>query len=384
MAIEIADITLMEEYAGEADLSVYTGSATPAFSADTLYLIIIHGERASGSGDAVTPSSVTTVGLTWVQEKLSIYGVLGLSVYRCAPTSGASAVTEVDFGTGQLACTWQIIEIDKADITGTNGENAVINTASNSTALSNSLTVTLPLEVTLGNLVIAGFNCSNRRDWTAGTGLAKIPLLTATSIRSFAEYNLDDIEACAATMSGVPGEMNSIAVEVKVADEVAGTTETLMTLLIEEANPTAEVAATALVDGTRYEIKVAGTTDFTTVGAADSVVGTRFTANSSSPATGTGTTYQVDPVICESTNWVTGVSGYVLRGGVTVENATAIRSDGTLDTATPQYYVTYPNGDPVLADSDEVVFQYDGTGNIKSVTGGVPLAIGSLTGETCT
>ena len=57
----------------------------------------------------------------------------------------------------------------------------------------------------------------------------------------------------------------------------------------------------------------------------------------------------------------------------------------SLPTATPQYWCTFPNGDPVLGDGDEVVFAYDGTGGIRSVVGGRELEIiASFTGETCT
>ena len=48
------------------------------------------------------------------------------------------------------------------------------------------------------------------------------------------------------------------------------------------------IAITAAVDGTEYEIITAGTTNFTTFGAADSNVGTVFTM-ANAPGTGTGT-----------------------------------------------------------------------------------------------
>jgi hypothetical protein len=48
------------------------------------------------------------------------------------------------------------------------------------------------------------------------------------------------------------------------------------------------IAATAMVDGSAYTIVTAGDTDFTSFGAADSVVGTAFTM-ANAPGTGTGT-----------------------------------------------------------------------------------------------
>jgi len=51
--------------------------------------------------------------------------------------------------------------------------------------------------------------------------------------------------------------------------------------------PPSPISITALVNGTEYTITTAGDSDFTLVGAADSIPGTVFTA--SGPGTGTGT-----------------------------------------------------------------------------------------------
>ena len=64
----------------------------------------------------------------------------------------------------------------------------------------------------------------------------------------------------------------------------------------DNVNPTyyaALINATDIESGKEYEIAVAGTTNFTLIGAADSNVGTVFTANSTTP-TGTGTVYKTD------------------------------------------------------------------------------------------
>ena len=53
--------------------------------------------------------------------------------------------------------------------------------------------------------------------------------------------------------------------------------------------PTVSVTAGSFVVGTEYTIETAGTTDFTLIGAADSVVGTVFTATGIGAGTGTAT-----------------------------------------------------------------------------------------------
>lgn len=93
-------------------------------------------------------------------------------------------------------------------------------------------------------------------------------------------------------------------------------------------------------------------------------------------------------VICESTlGFHIGVTAFVYRSGVTEEQASLIEAVSTLATATPQYNVTYPNGEPIAANSDTIKFVYAATaGDIKSVTGGVALPSGEfgvLVSEVC-
>lgn len=85
----------------------------------------------------------------------------------------------------------------------------------------------------------------------------------------------------------VPSSADNIIVLVENVFQISTTNFTL------DQNPTAgvgsEILATALVSGDEYVIVSAGTTDFTSVGAADNNVGTVFTADlSGGPATGDG------------------------------------------------------------------------------------------------
>ena len=66
--------------------------------------------------------------------------------------------------------------------------------------------------------------------------------------------------------------------------------------------------AGAFVVGQSYEIVTAGTTDFTLIGAADSVVGTRFTATG--VGVGTGTAYNTGEAVIDA-NYTTGAASLV-------------------------------------------------------------------------
>ena len=158
---------------------------------------------------------------------------------------------------------------------------------------------------------------------------------------------------------------------------------TLFTAVFEELSP-AVVAAGAFdaVTPQRYEILVPGTTDFTLIGAADSAIGTRFTATG--VGAGTGTATEVNQVICESNlGFDIGVAAYINRVATpaVVEVATEMTTLNSLPTATPQYYCVFPNGPPVAG--DVIQFHYLGNGDIRSVTGQVELPSGAIIGEVC-
>jgi hypothetical protein len=92
-------------------------------------------------------------------------------------------------------------------------------------------------------------------------------------------------------------------------------------------------------------------------------------------------------VICTSTDFAAGFSAAVYRSAtpLVAENATEITAISTANTANPQLYITFPNGDPVSGDT--IKLDYDATsGDIAAVTGGNALASFSteLEGTVCT
>lgn len=64
-------------------------------------------------------------------------------------------------------------------------------------------------------------------------------------------------------------------------------------------NDIAATTTTSVTAGVMYQIAVAGTYDFTTIGADDNVVGTRFVAESTVTLNNGGTVYEVTPAISE-------------------------------------------------------------------------------------
>ena len=377
MAIQTTDVTTLLNFLDDSDLSEYT-TGTAVIPATGKTFCIVGGEHGANADGTLGYGTPVTTGVTWgspIAEVASTNNV-ALRLYEGTVDTPGTVATTVTFPDIQDQCSVDIINIDSSETT----KNIKTIVQGSGTAIA----LTLDNTASVNSGVFLYTAVEGVADFTEGSAQTPMPgvgggTVDKTAVYMFGQYNLDGVNALDGTLNTARGSV-SIGFEVTAA---TSETETLMTLLLEEANPTTVVAATALVDGTRYEILDPGTTDFTTVGAADSVAGTRFRA-SGAPAIGTGTTYQVDPVICESTNFALGVTAYVLRGGTVSEQATNIRS-GTIEPSSEiTLYCTYPNGDPVLGDSDAVVFFYDNAiGDIKSVTGGIPLATGSYTGDTC-
>jgi len=95
------------------------------------------------------------------------------------------------------------------------------------------------------------------------------------------------------------------------------------------------VSAGSFVVGVEYEIKTPGTTDFTLIGAADSIAGTRFTATGA--GTGTGDAYQVSTTASFNAVYDSDRSLFIrVRDGGTLGDVTGIKTfetTGTLGSA---------------------------------------------------
>ena len=371
MAIEIADITtLLDELDITAGLSEYTFS-TATFAAEGMTLAIVAGEHASNTSGALGLGTPTTTGVDWGSPIASIASAnnVAMRVYQGTVNTPGTVATVVNFPDTQDQCSLLIINVENADV--------VTNIKTISQGLGGTFSVTLDTAASASSAVFM-FSATERSvTYTKGATQTAISS-DLTDVFLLGQYNLDADIAPDCTVAPDAGSV-SIGFEVTAIAE----TDTLMTLLLEEANPTVSVADGSLIVGDRYEIEVVGTSDFTIVGASANTVGVRFRATGTDGG-GNGTALEVDPVICESTDFAKGVTAYVLRGGTVSEQATEIRSGTTESSSEITLYCTYPNGDPVLGDSDAVVFFYDNTiGDIKSVTGSIPLATGSYTGDTC-
>lgn len=121
------------------DATTYvTASVSPG--ANRLVTAVI--QTAAGAGP-VAPTA-TGNGLTWVQERTQTFSTRRLTALRAMGTPSAGAITFDFAGQTQTSGIWQIIECSNVDTGGTNGSEAIPQSASTSVAASTTFTATLP------------------------------------------------------------------------------------------------------------------------------------------------------------------------------------------------------------------------------------------------
>lgn len=162
--------------------SYATASISPA--ANQLILAFFSWEQA-------TPGTATASGngLTWVEVATRTQGSQIGYVFRAlgaSPSSGAITFT-ISGGTGTPSrASWSIAEFNNVDTTGTNGSAAVVQSAVNSSASANALTVTLAAFGSVDNATYGG---------TAGTGTLSFAATQGTGFTELGEANTDGIIA---------------------------------------------------------------------------------------------------------------------------------------------------------------------------------------------
>jgi hypothetical protein len=131
----------------ETDAESYITAST-TFTAGKLYLVCVKTTKTS----ATAPTSVATTGgaITFTQVTSRTLGGNNtcISVYRAVPSLSVTDTVLITLASS-TSCTWHIVEVTGADTSGSNGANAIVQTAHN-------LGTTTALTVTLTNNIVAG------------------------------------------------------------------------------------------------------------------------------------------------------------------------------------------------------------------------------------
>lgn len=217
MAISFA--TILGTRSSVDGSSFVTASGAP--TGNRLQLFAVSAINAAAS----TPAAPTLSGggiTTWTEVTSIAYDTGGsnrgrITLFRALEASPGSGTVTITFGESHTNCEWSWCEFDGIDTGGTNGANAIVQSATNS-ATATSLTVTLAAFGSADNATYGAFTHQANEATTVGTGFTEIhnPFGASRVASTLTEYLLGNdtsVDASWTTSSLCGG----IAVEIKAA-----------------------------------------------------------------------------------------------------------------------------------------------------------------------
>lgn len=194
------------------DGTSYT-TASVAPSAHKLILLGVGSDAGAGTADQPT---VSGGGVTWTLVNTATTGVRRATIWRAlsetTPTPGTITIT---FANSQLNCNWSITEFLNVDETGTNGANAVVQSAPNTGSGVTSLTVTLGAFGSVDNATFGVIQKNGVEAVSPGSGFTELgeSNVETTIEAEFKSTNDTSVDWTWATNHVVCG----VAVEIKYA-----------------------------------------------------------------------------------------------------------------------------------------------------------------------
>lgn len=212
--------TLLSVRSG-TDATSYT-TASVDIVQDRIYALAIN---TVSTGSAIVAPTVTGAGQTWTLEEDNVYDDVGaqrrgVHVYRCKGDATESGALTIDYsGITQSGIGYILIEITDADLSGTNGAGAVLQSVSaGNTTATTSRTVTLAALGSADNAALGFFDKQSVAEtFTEGSGFTELADVGAANPSSqfMAEWKLNETSVSASwTTSVVNG---AIALEIKAA-----------------------------------------------------------------------------------------------------------------------------------------------------------------------
>lgn len=168
MTISMSQIT----YGGSSVDGATFDTTLQAMRQAKLNLCAVVSTVASGTPNAPT---MTGGGYTWTQVATLAQGTSRLTLFRAYSTSAPTATNQIISFAGQtqIDCWWTMMYADRVVTTGSNGADAIVQSATNSTAGATSLVVSLGNFTDIRNGTFGVFFRANTgASFTAGSGFS--------------------------------------------------------------------------------------------------------------------------------------------------------------------------------------------------------------------
>lgn len=266
-----------------------TASITPPSNSLILLTVTIR----NGSSVNPTTPSVSGNGLTWTLINSKVFDTAGTSrktifLFRAmggSPSAGTVTITQAETETN---ANWIIDSIPGADISGSNGSGAVVQSAVNSdeTGSAAGLTVTLAAFTSTNNATYGAFVNDVPNVWTAGSGFAQVGASNAATMDAFTEFKSSNDTSVDGTFTNVAGvTTGGIAIEIKEASFFPNPNPKTIIPIIDRDNPLSAglVWNTIPSSTSRADLVFKGTPTFLTSGTytGNNIMGAGVLASSS-------------------------------------------------------------------------------------------------------
>lgn len=319
-----------------------TASISPA--ANKLILLTVWTFATTASTPFFDPTSVTGNGLTWtlvagqdhfpddpnfpttgMHSRVSVYRAVGSS-----PTTGA--ITIAYTGTQPDGCAWSVTQFTGADVTGTNGANAIVQAVTKQSAPTWPATALSMTLATLGNASNATFGAF-AGPWDSATASAAIVMTPGSGYTKLSsggaiwsywmnEVKLPGSTTVNCTCSPSAQDLGGVAIEIKAAttDVTVGVT----------GNSSTGAVGTDAVSNAKA---VTGNTSTAAVGTLAKTRTQGITGSTGTAAVGTLAASQAKALIGNSGTAAVGNAGSSIAHAVT--GNTSMSAAGTLSAAVP-------------------------------------------------
>lgn len=216
MAISMTSLTS----GGSASSANSYATASISPSASKIILLGVANPRGAGSPNIPT---VTGASMTWTQVATyldSSASLRRITLFRSVNASPGSGALTIDFaGQSQDACMWSVTEVTGADTGGTNGSNAIVQTATgeaNGTVTGVTATLGAFSNASNATFGIVRHN-SNGLAITEGSGFTELSEVAITNNRYQTQYKATNDTTVDWSWSSTSLNATAIAAEIKIA-----------------------------------------------------------------------------------------------------------------------------------------------------------------------
>ena len=262
------------------------GTASISPTANRLVVLTVYNEKANPT----TVPTVTGAGMTWTNffsRESTSKNTKRITMFRALSSSPGSGGLTISFGgTNQALCGWNITEFAGIDTGGTNGANAIVQSAGNdnNTSGNTGLTVTLAAFSNASNATHGVVAWGSATAITQGSGFTELGETTAPNVSYESQWRNDNDTTVDWTWASATD--SSLGCSIEIAADVATTSTSITT----STSTTSTSSSTTTSSSTSTSTTVSVTISTSTTSSSTSTTTTSTSTTTTSTSTTTTST----------------------------------------------------------------------------------------------